>query len=111
MKICLVVSSLSGGGAERIVVNLANYYSSKGYDVSLVVFNAVGPYMDQINAGVSLIDLGSRTRSVFWKLFWTMRNIRPRLYYRLKEIRISLPAFWHIFIMLVSCFERRIHLS
>lgn len=77
MKICLVVSSLSGGGAERIVVNLANYYSSKGYDVCLVVFNAIGPYKDQLNASVSLIDLASRTRSVFWKLFWTLRNIRP----------------------------------
>jgi glycosyltransferase involved in cell wall biosynthesis len=56
-KIALVAPSLAGGGAEKIVVSLANYYSSIGYKVDLVLFNAKGPYLKQIMKGVNVVDL------------------------------------------------------
>ena len=39
MKMCIVTPSLSGGGAEKITVNLANYYTDIGYNVTILVFN------------------------------------------------------------------------
>lgn len=35
-KLMFVTRNLSGGGAERVISNLANYFSTKGYDVILV---------------------------------------------------------------------------
>ncbi|MBZ5877362.1 glycosyltransferase [Chromohalobacter israelensis] len=57
MKISIVTPSFSGGGAERVAVNLANYYAKNGLDVSLIVFEGVGPYRRQVNSSIKLIDL------------------------------------------------------
>jgi glycosyltransferase involved in cell wall biosynthesis len=38
-KIIFVISSLRGGGAERVIVNLANYYSIRNISVSLITFD------------------------------------------------------------------------
>lgn len=38
-KIFFVISSLSGGGAERVICNLANYFGTNGYRVTLVCFS------------------------------------------------------------------------
>ncbi len=36
IKIALLIGSLTGGGAERVTCNLANYLNEKGYDVTLI---------------------------------------------------------------------------
>lgn len=38
MKIDLIIGSLQGGGAERVVCVLANYFASVGYEVSVITF-------------------------------------------------------------------------
>ena len=38
-KITLVISSLSGGGAERVCVSLANSFVKNGWRVDLVILN------------------------------------------------------------------------
>ncbi|MCK0715832.1 glycosyltransferase [Chromohalobacter sarecensis] len=67
MKICIVTPSFAGGGAERIAVNLANFYTKNGLDVCLVVFEGVGPYRRQVNSSIKLIDLNvKRLRYDAW---------------------------------------------
>lgn len=39
MKINFISSSLTGGGAERVLVLLANHFSEKGHKVSIITFN------------------------------------------------------------------------
>lgn len=39
MKIDFLVNSLVPGGAERVLVILANYFKKKGHDVSIITFN------------------------------------------------------------------------
>lgn len=60
VKLCIVTPSFSGGGAERIAVNLANHYTKKGVDVCLIVFEGVGPYLSQIDSSIKLIDFDAR---------------------------------------------------
>lgn len=36
MKILFFIHSLSSGGAERVTVNLANYWVNKGWDVGII---------------------------------------------------------------------------
>ena len=39
MKIDLLVNSLVSGGAERVLIILANYFNKKGHDVTIITFN------------------------------------------------------------------------
>ncbi|WGJ16194.1 glycosyltransferase family 4 protein [Methylocapsa sp. D3K7] len=41
MKLLFFISSLSGGGAERVTVNLANHWASKGWRITIVTLAPV----------------------------------------------------------------------
>lgn len=56
MSIAMLIPSLGGGGAERVFVNLANYFSSEGHSVSLVT-SRNGSYSSQVSSEVNVITL------------------------------------------------------
>jgi glycosyltransferase involved in cell wall biosynthesis len=58
-KIALFLPSLRGGGAERVMVDLANAFSRKGLDVDLVLANLEGDYQSMVLDSVNIIDLSS----------------------------------------------------
>ena len=43
MKVTLVISKLSGGGAERVACNLANHFARAGWEVGMLTFDEVPP--------------------------------------------------------------------
>ncbi|XLS30779.1 glycosyltransferase family 4 protein [Flavobacteriaceae bacterium M23B6Z8] len=55
MKIDFVINSLVGGGAERVMVLLANYFSSVGHDISIITFNEPDDF--QLDENVKRIKL------------------------------------------------------
>ncbi|MBE3591910.1 MAG: glycosyltransferase [Thermoanaerobacter sp.] len=57
--ISLFLPSLRGGGAERVMLNLARGFAEKGYKVDLVLAKAEGPYLSQVPDNVRVIDLKS----------------------------------------------------
>lgn len=63
MKIAMFMESLRGGGAERVMLNLAQKFSQWGHQVDLVVASGKGPYRSQVPDSVRLVDLGT-TRTV-----------------------------------------------
>jgi glycosyltransferase involved in cell wall biosynthesis len=68
-KISIVSQTLAGGGAERVAVNLANYYASVGFDVDLLVFHLTGPYESLVANNVNIVNLNSsRARYSLFKL-------------------------------------------
>lgn len=77
-KICIVTPFNSVGGAEKIAVNLANYYSKNGVCVTLITFKGIGPYINQVSENVKIIDLKvSRIRYVSIKLVKVIKEIQP----------------------------------
>ena len=56
-KIALFLPNLSGGGAERITVYLAEGFAKKGFQTDLVLSQAIGPYLSQVSPDVNLVDL------------------------------------------------------
>ena len=64
-RIALFLGSLSGGGAERIVLELAGALAKRGYAVDLVVCRLEGALVPEIPGGVRPIELGTAPRSAF----------------------------------------------
>lgn len=55
--IAIYVPSLRGGGAERIMVILANGMAARGHRVDLVLTQAIGPYLPDVADNVRIVDL------------------------------------------------------
>lgn len=56
-SIAIFLPSLQGGGAERVMVALANGLASRGHRVDLVLAKSEGPYLDEVASSVRLVDL------------------------------------------------------
>lgn len=56
-KIALYIPSMNGGGAERVMLTLANELSEKGLLVDLVLNRKVGVYIKNISPKVNIINL------------------------------------------------------
>lgn len=59
-RIAIYLPSLTGGGAERVMVTLANGFAARGYSVDLVLATASGPYLKNVSQGVRVVDLAAR---------------------------------------------------
>jgi|APSaa5957512535_1039671.scaffolds.fasta_scaffold03789_2 glycosyltransferase involved in cell wall biosynthesis len=55
IKICLVLPSLYGGGAEKMMSNLANHFAEKKLSVDLIIFGKRTHFDNYINKDVNLI--------------------------------------------------------
>jgi len=77
-KLAVYLPDLSGGGAERSIINIAAGLAGRNYDVDLVVATGVGPYLDQLPPNVRFVDLkaGMPRKSVFL-LAQYLRRERP----------------------------------
>lgn len=72
--ITLFLPSLHGGGAERVMVNLARGFAERGLQVDLVLARAEGPYLSEVPESVHVVDLGSRR--VLYSLPGLVRYLR-----------------------------------
>jgi glycosyltransferase involved in cell wall biosynthesis len=59
-KVALFISSLEGGGAERVMVTLANQFAEQGHQVDFLLENKIGIYLSEVSAKVNLIDFRKR---------------------------------------------------
>lgn len=66
-SITLFVAQLEGGGAERMMVNLANGFADQGHKVHLVCSMFIGPFCDEVNSNVIVVDFkcSKVSKSVF----------------------------------------------
>jgi len=77
--LAIFLPSLAGGGAERMMLNLAQGAVAAGVAVDLVVGQAVGPYLALVPPGCTLVDLGSaRVLGALPGLVRYLRRRRPR---------------------------------
>jgi len=78
--IAFFLPSLRGGGAERVIINLAQGITERGLRVDLVLAAAEGDLLDQVPSSVRLVDLHARRvlRSL-GPLAGYLRRERPRV--------------------------------
>lgn len=79
-SVAFFLPSLNGGGAERVILNLAQGITERGLPVDLVLAAAEGAFLDQLPASVRLVDL--HASRVLWSvgpLAGYLRRERPRV--------------------------------
>ena len=59
-RLALYLPSLRGGGAERVMLNLARGFSEKGLKTDLVLAKAEGPLLVKVPLNVRVVDLGKK---------------------------------------------------
>lgn len=57
MRLIFLISSMGGGGAERVTANLANYWVSRGWEVTIVTFTAKTEDFYQLNYKIKRIEI------------------------------------------------------
>ncbi len=77
-KLALFLPSLAGGGAERVLVDLAEGFARRGHQTDLILATAEGPYLKNLSKEVKVIDLGvKRTLSATPKLRAYLAKHKP----------------------------------
>ncbi|MDC0487156.1 glycosyltransferase [Amylibacter sp.] len=77
--ISILLPDLSGGGAERVMIDLARAISLRGYEIEFVLMRAEGEFLHEAHSEFSIIDLLTpRTRDVPLALARYLFNRKPR---------------------------------
>jgi glycosyltransferase involved in cell wall biosynthesis len=58
-NVALFLPNLNGGGAERVILNLAIGFADMGFAVDLILAKAKGEYLSQVPSHVNVIDLNA----------------------------------------------------
>jgi glycosyltransferase involved in cell wall biosynthesis len=78
--IAFFLPSLGGGGAERVIINLAQGIAERGLRVDLVLAAAEGAFLEQLSTSVRLVDLHSpRVLRSLVPLARYLRRERPKV--------------------------------
>jgi glycosyltransferase involved in cell wall biosynthesis len=73
-RVALFLPNLGGGGAERVMVNLARGFADRGLSVDLVLLKAEGVYLSEVPPQVRIVDL--RTQRAWRSLLPLVRYLR-----------------------------------
>lgn len=78
--IAFFIPALNGGGAQRVVVNLANsLLDITDHPIHVVLLRREGEFLDELRPAVNIVDLGTRRASLsVFALARYMRRERPR---------------------------------
>jgi glycosyltransferase involved in cell wall biosynthesis len=85
-KLAVFLPGLYGGGAERIMLNLAHGIAERGYAIDLVLAQAEGSYLDQVPESVRLVKLKDR----HLKAFRTLASLPALVHYLNLEQPVAL---------------------
>jgi len=99
MKICFVIPSLEGGGAERVAVTVLSALDGARHDRMLYLFSADGVYFDRVAEGVRVVIAQKRS--------WTGRLLEFARFLRSERPDVVMP-FLSYFITALAVWIARV---
>lgn len=85
-KILFLIPSMNGGGAEKVTMLLGNELIKLGWDVSFAMSKIEGPYLEQLDKNIGIINLPYRkiSRNIL-AIRRVLHNERPDIFYTSME--------------------------
>ncbi|MGD6831744.1 glycosyltransferase [Sutcliffiella halmapala] len=79
--IAFFIPVLTMGGAEKVIISLANGFAAKGYKVDLVLVNKKGSLISTVSSKVHIVDLAApKTFLSIWKLREYLIHSKPHVF-------------------------------
>ncbi len=103
-KLLFVISSLGGGGAERVMVHLINHLDKNRYDILLVIFEEILDYQKDFGSTPEIICLDKTNRWHFFKIILKLRKIITHFQ---PNVVMSFLGYTNIVTVLASLFFTR----
>lgn len=66
-KVCFVLPSLNGGGAERAAVQILNGLDPERWDRSMFLFAREGPYLSEVDPAIAITSADTASRWGRWR--------------------------------------------
>ena len=77
MKITFVTSTLTSGGAERVISLLANNFAERGYEVEMIALTSISPDYYSLNPKVKFIHADKVSKGgLLGELWWFRQHIK-----------------------------------
>ena len=77
-RVCFVIPSLAGGGAERVAVQILNALDPERWDRSMFLFERSGPYLADVSSTIRLEAAAAPSRAGRWRALRRFaRVVRP----------------------------------
>lgn len=77
-KVAIVIPSLMGGGAEKVMINIISNLDKNKFDTRLIVVNKKGPYISLIPDDIHVVDLkADRVRYSIKNLIKELNLFKP----------------------------------
>ena len=78
MKVVFILPDLRAGGAEKVCINLATDWITKGYSITFVLMNKQGDYLKNISKQIKIISLKKKKlRQTFFSLISFFFKFKP----------------------------------
>lgn len=100
-SILFILPVFSGGGAERVVLNIVTELCKRKHSIGIIVFDNTGPLLQLLPDNVHIYNLGTlRLRRSFVPLIKKLRKLNPKVIFStlgyvnvtLLAIRLFLPS-------------------
>ena len=103
MKIDFYISSLSGGGAEKVLVTLAEAFSKKDHNISICSLEK-RPQFYNVSNEIFLEKICNKGKFAFIKDFY---SIRKRIKSRTSDVIVSFLSRCNLMVLLASVFSNK----
>lgn len=103
-RLLFIISSLGGGGAERVMVNIMNHLDKNKYEILLVLFENIQVLREELDSRVEVVSLDKKSRFDFIRIIYELRRIMKD--YNPQTV-ISFLYFVNIIVMMASLFTQR----
>lgn len=101
-RICIFSPNLGGGGAERVISIITNCFSNDNYYVDLILADATGPYLKDINSVVNIINFKQKkVIQALPQLISYLKKNKPEIIFT-SHMHASATAIWAVKLARVS---------
>jgi len=102
MKILFVISSLTSGGAQRVLITLSNYWIEKGWDITILSILSDDKSFYIINPNIKVIYLDKKYNNNILNILWYLYGIRKTIKSNNPMIVIPFISSINIFTLISS---------